>query len=168
MQASRGQKIAAWCCWKRSFLTLNLAQSLLLIDKDSPKEIMSTQNAKPEEKTSGSDMALVSLAVILALAGVCGFSFLSDQTLLVRLGVLIGGLVFAVVVAWFSPSGKRFIVYGRESYDELRRVVWPTRKETLNSTGMVIAFVVVVAVFLFLVDMIVEWGLYDVLLKLSL
>lgn len=168
MQASRGQKIAAWCCWKRSFLILNLAQSLLLIDKDSPKEIMSTQNAKPEEKTSGSDMALVSLAVILALAGVCGFSFLSDQTLLVRLGVLIGGLVFAVVVAWFSPSGKRFIVYGRESYDELRRVVWPTRKETLNSTGMVIAFVVVVAVFLFLVDMIVEWGLYDVLLKLSL
>ena len=150
------------------FLTLNLAQSLLLIDKDSPKEIMSKQNAKPEEKTSGSDMALVSLAVILALAGVCGFSFLSDQTLLVRLGVLIGGLVFAVVVAWFSPSGKRFIVYGRESYDELRRVVWPTRKETLNSTGMVIAFVVVVAVFLFLVDMIVEWGLYDVLLKLSL
>ena len=120
---------------------------------------MSTQNAKPEEKKSGSDMALVSLAVILALAGVCGFSFLSDQTLLVRLGVL---------VAWFSPSGKRFIVYGRESYDELRRVVWPTRKETLNSTGMVIAFVVVVAVFLFLVDMIVEWGLYDVLLKLSL
>ena len=150
------------------FLILNLAQSLLLIDKDSPKEIMSTQNAKPEEKTSGSDMALVSLAVILALAGVCGFSFLSDQTLLVRLGVLISGLVFAVVVAWFSPSGKRFIVYGRESYDELRRVVWPTRKETLNSTGMVIAFVVVVAVFLFLVDMIVEWGLYDVLLKLSL
>lgn len=129
---------------------------------------MSTQNAKPEEKKSGSDMALVSLAVILALAGVCGFSFLSDQTFLVRLGVLIGGLVLAVLVAWFSPSGKRFIVYGRESYDELRRVVWPTRKETLNSTGMVIAFVVVVAVFLFLVDMIVEWGLYDVLLKLSL
>ena len=119
-------------------------------------------------KKSGSDMALVSLAVVLALAGVCGFSFLSDQTLLVRLGVLIGGLVLAVLVAWFSPSGKRFIVYGRESYDELRRVVWPTRKETLNSTGMVIAFVVVVAVFLFLVDMIVEWGLYDVLLKLSL
>ena len=104
------------------------------------EKIMSTQNAKPEEKTSGSDLALVSLAVVLALAGVCGFSFLSDQTLLVRLATLIGGLVLAVVVAWFSPSGKRFIVYGRESYDELRRVVWPTRKETLNSTGMVIAF----------------------------
>ena len=78
---------------------------------------MSTQNAKPEEKASGMDLALVTLAVVLALAGVCGFSFLSDQTLLVRLATLIGGLVLAVVVAWFSPSGKRFIVYGRESYD---------------------------------------------------
>lgn len=150
------------------FFDIKFGEIAVVDNEGSPKEIMSTQNAKPEEKTSGSDIALVSLAVILALAGVCGFSFLSDQTLLVRLGVLIGGLVFAVVVAWFSPSGKRFIVYGRESYDELRRVVWPTRKETLNSTGMVIAFVVVVAVFLFLVDMIVEWGLYDVLLKLSL
>ena len=129
---------------------------------------MSTQNAKPEEKKSGSDMALVSLAVVLALAGVCGFSFLSDQTLLVRLLSLVGGLVAAVVVAWFSPSGKRFLAYGRESYDELTRVVWPTRKETLSSTGMVIAFVVVVSLFLFLVDLIIEWGLYDVLLKMSL
>ncbi len=129
---------------------------------------MSTQNAKPEGKSSSTDIALVSLAVVLALAGVCAFSLLSDQPLLIRLVSLFGGLALAVIVAWFSPSGKRFIVYGRESYDELRRVVWPTRKETLNSTGMVIAFVVVVAVFLFLVDMLIEWGLYDVLLTLSL
>ena len=99
------------------FFDIKFGEIAVVDNEGSPKEIMSTQNAKPEEKTSGSDMALVSLAVILALAGVCGFSFLSDQTLLVRLGVLIGGLVFAVVVAWFSPSGKRFIVYGRESYD---------------------------------------------------
>lgn len=129
---------------------------------------MSTQNAKPEEKSSGSDIAMVSLAVVLALAGVCAFSLLSDQTLLIRLVCLFGGLILAVVVAWFSPSGKRFIVYGRESYDELRRVVWPTRKETLSSTGMVIAFVVAVAIFLFLVDTLIEWGLYDVLLTMTI
>ena len=128
---------------------------------------MSTQNANTEEKSSGLDIALVSLAAVLALAGVCAFSLLSDQTLLVRLLSLVGGLVAAVVVAWFSPSGKRFLAYGRESYDELTRVVWPTRKETLSSTGMVIAFVVVVSLFLFLVDLIIEWGLYDVLLKMS-
>ena len=129
---------------------------------------MSTQNAKPEEKSSGSDIAMVSLAVVLALAGVCAFSLLCDQTLLIRLVCLFGGLILAVVVAWFSPSGKRFIVYGRESYDELRRVVWPTRKETLSSTGMVIAFVVAVAIFLFLVDALIEWGLYDVLLTMTI
>ena len=129
---------------------------------------MSTQNANTEEKSSGLDIVLVSLAAVLALAGVCAFSLLSDQTLLVRLLSLVGGLVAAVVVAWFSPSGKRFLAYGRESYDELTRVVWPTRKETLSSTGMVIAFVVVVSLFLFLVDLIIEWGLYDVLLKMSL
>lgn len=129
---------------------------------------MSTQNANTEEKSSGLDIALVSLAAVLALAGVCAFSLLSDQTLLVRLLSLVGGLVAAVVVAWISPSGKRFLAYGRESYDELTRVVWPTRKETLSSTGMVIAFVVVVSLFLFLVDLIIEWGLYDVLLKMSL
>lgn len=127
---------------------------------------MSIQNSKTEQEKSGLDMMVV-LAVVIALAGVCAFSLLSDQTLLVRLAALIGGLVLAVVVAYMSPAGKRFIAYGTESYDELRRVVWPTRKETLNSTGMVIAFVVVIAVFLFLVDKIIEWGLYDFLLAFS-
>ncbi len=127
---------------------------------------MSIQNSKTEQEKSSLDMMVV-LAVVIALAGVCAFSLLSDQTLLVRLAALIGGLVLAVVVAYMSPAGKRFIAYGTESYDELRRVVWPTRKETLNSTGMVIAFVVVIAVFLFLVDKIIEWGLYDFLLAFS-
>ena len=128
---------------------------------------MSTQNSKVEQNKSGSDMMMVALAVAIALAGVFAFSLLSDQTLLVRLAALIGGLVLAVLVAYMSPSGKRFIAYGTESYDELRRVVWPTRKETLSSTGMVIAFVVVMAVFLFLVDKIIEWGLYDFLMTFS-
>ncbi len=129
---------------------------------------MSTQNANTEAKNGGSDIVLVSVAVAFALAGVCAFSLLSDQTLLIRLVALLGGLILAVVTAWMSPSGKRFIVYGRESYDELRRVIWPTRKETMNSTGMVLAFVVAVAVFLFVVDKLIEWSLYDFLLKLSI
>lgn len=129
---------------------------------------MSTQNTKSEENSSSLDILLVSLAVVFALAGVCAFSLMSDQTLLLRLVALIGGLALAVVVGWISPSGKRFIIYGQESYDELRRVVWPTRKETLNSSGMVLAFVLAVAIFLFIVDKLIEWSLYDFLLKLAL
>jgi len=128
---------------------------------------MSTQNAKVEDKSRVLDNVLVSLAVVLALAGVCGFSLLSDETTLVRLGILLGGLVGAVVVAWFSPSGKRFIAYGSDSWTELRRVIWPSRKETLTSTGMVLAVVFGVAIFLFLIDQLIEWGLYDVLLTLG-
>lgn len=127
---------------------------------------MNNQNV--ETVTTKSDVFLVSLAVLAALAGVIAFALLSEQALGVRLGVLAGGLVLGVLLAWMSPSGKRLLAYGRQSYDELRRVVWPTKKETLNTTGMVMAFVVAMAFFLFLVDKIVEWGLYDVLLRLTI
>ena len=102
----------------------------------------------------------------MAVAGVLAFTFLSDQSLGVRLACLAAGLVVGCAIAWFRPSGKRFIAYGRASYDELRLVVWPTRRETLTSTGLVMGFVVIIALFLFVIDKIIEWGLYDVLLKL--
>jgi preprotein translocase subunit SecE len=111
------------------------------------------------------DLLLVTLAALAVLAGVLGFSFLSDQPLLVRLGILAGGLAAGVLLAWFSLPGKQFLVFGRESYDETRRVTWPSRKETVNTTGIVFAFVVVMAIFLFLVDKGLEWVLYDLLLR---
>ena len=123
---------------------------------------MNNQNVEPA--TSKSDIVLVTLAVLCAVAGVIAFSLLTSQTLAVRFG----GLGAGVVLAWFSPSGKRLLNYGRQSWEELRRVVWPTRKETLNTTGLVMAFVVVIAIFLFLCDKLIEWGLYDGLLRLSL
>jgi preprotein translocase subunit SecE len=126
---------------------------------------MSTQNVQNVQ--SKADLALVILAGAIALAGVLGFTFLSGQPTLLRVGVLLGGLVVGVVVAWFTQTGKRFISYAREAYEELRRVVWPSRKETMSTTGVVFAFVVVMALFLFLVDKTVEWVLYDLLLKLG-
>ena len=116
---------------------------------------------------SKTDLVLVPLAVICAVAGVIAFSLLTDQVLGVRLGALAAGLAAGVVLAWFSPTGKRFLNYGRQSWEELRRVVWPTRKETLNTTGLVMAFVFVIAFFLFICDKLIEWGLYDVLLRLT-
>lgn len=123
---------------------------------------MATQNI--ETVTSKSDLALVALAVLAALAGVLGFTFLTEQPTLARVGVLIGGLVIAIVIAWFSQSGKRFLAYARESYEETKRVVWPSRDETVKTTGIVFLFVVIMAIFLFLVDKSLEWILYDALL----
>lgn len=123
---------------------------------------MATQNI--ETVTSKADFVLVTLAVLAAAGGVLGFTFLTTQPTLTRVGVLIGGLVVAIVIAWFSQSGKRFLAYARESYEETKRVVWPSRKETVNTTGIVFAFVVVMAIFLFLVDKSLQWVLYDMLL----
>lgn len=124
---------------------------------------MATQNI--ETVTSKSDFFVVALAVLAAVAGVLGFTFLTEQPTLARVGVLIGGLLVALVIAWFSQSGKRFLAYARESYEETKRVVWPSRKETVTTTGVVFGFVVIMAIFLFLVDKSLEWVLYDTLLS---
>ncbi len=123
---------------------------------------MSTQDV--ETVHSKLDLLLVALAVAAVLAGVLGFSFLSEQPLLVRIGILGAGLALGLLLAWLSQIGKQFLGFARESYDETRRVTWPPRKETVNTTGIVFAFVVVMAIFLFLVDKSLEWILYDLLL----
>lgn len=123
---------------------------------------MSTQDV--ETVHSKLDLLLVALAIAAVLAGVLGFSFLSEQPLLVRIGILGAGLALGLLLAWLSQIGKQFLGFARESYDETRRVIWPPRKETVNTTGIVFAFVVVMAIFLFLVDKSLEWILYDLLL----
>jgi preprotein translocase subunit SecE len=124
---------------------------------------MSTQDI--ETVNSKLDMLLVALAVLAVLAGVLGFSLLSEQSLLARIGILAGGLVLGLALAWFSQPGKQFLGFARESYDETKRVSWPPRKETVNTTGIVFAFVVISAIFLFIVDKGLEWFLYDLLLR---
>ncbi len=124
---------------------------------------MTTQNV--ETVASKADIAIVTVAVLAAAAGVLGFTFLSEQPTLVRLGALAAGLVAGIAIAWFSEPGKRFLAYARESYQETRRVVWPSRKETVSTTGIVFGFVLLMAIFLFVVDKSLEWFLYDLLLR---
>jgi preprotein translocase subunit SecE len=124
---------------------------------------MATQNV--ETVGNKLDYVLVAAAIAAVLAGVLGFTFLSEQPLLVRVGVLIGGLLAGLGLAWFSLPGKQFLAFSRESYDETRLVVWPSRKETIQTTGIVFAFVVIMALFLFIVDKTIEWVLYDLLLR---
>jgi preprotein translocase subunit SecE len=69
-----------------------------------------------------------------------------------------------VAVAWQTEPGQRFVAFAREAIVETRKVVWPTRKETVQTTGIVFAFVVVMAIFLWLTDKSLEWVLYDLIL----
>ena len=92
------------------------------------------------------------LAVLIIAVGISGFYMLAEMPMVVKVGAFIGSLIAAALVAWTSEPGQRFGVYVRESVTEVRKVVWPTRKETVQSTAMVLAFVFVMAIFLWGVD----------------
>ena len=74
------------------------------------------------------------------------------------------GLAAAVATYRVSESGKQLIAFGRDSVKEVKKVVWPTRKEAMQMTGYVFAFVFVMALFLWLTDKTLEWALYDLIL----
>ena len=94
----------------------------------------------------------------LLLAGLVGamaigaFIYLEGSPLVVKLLAIIVGFIIALAVAWTSEPGKRFFAYTQDSIAETRKVVWPTKKETLQTTGLVVLFVLIMAVFLWLVD----------------
>ena len=91
-------------------------------------------------------------ALLLLIAGIAGFYYLRDSAMVLRVISVLAGIVLAVVVVWFTPQGKQFYAFSRESSEETRKVVWPSRKETVQTTGVVFAFVLVMAIFLWMVD----------------
>jgi preprotein translocase subunit SecE len=110
------------------------------------------------------DKIKVVLAIAAAIAGVVGFYVLSDKATAVRAAALVGGLVVAIALAWTSTSGRDFINFARESVRETKKVVWPTRKEAMQMTAIVFGFVLIMAIFLWGTDKILEFVLYDLIL----
>ena len=110
------------------------------------------------------DKIKFALALLLLAAGIAGFYLLAEQAMVLRVLAVIGGLAAAIAVAWYTEPGQQFFGFAKESANEAKKVVWPSRKETLQTTGAVFAFVVVMAVFLWLTDKSLEWFLYDLVL----
>ncbi|MEO8061000.1 MAG: preprotein translocase subunit SecE [Burkholderiales bacterium] len=117
-----------------------------------------------ETISTGADKAKLAVAALLVVAAVGVFYALGKQDLWVRVVALIVLFAAAVVTFFTSEAGKQLIAYGRDSVKEVRKVVWPTRKEALQMTGYVFAFVFVMALFLWLTDKTLEWLLYDLIL----
>ena len=97
------------------------------------------------------------MALLLVAAGVAGFYVLADQALVVRILTVLTGIVAAMVVLWTSPTGQQGFAFAREAVIETRKVVWPTRRETIQTTAAVFALVVVMALFLWVVDIGFLW-----------
>ena len=103
------------------------------------------------------DKAKIALAVACIVVGVWGYYYFSELATVLRVLMVLGGLVAAAGVAWLSVPGKEFFAFAQEAWAEAGRVAWPTRKETMQTTGIVFAFVVVMALFLFAVDGTLAW-----------
>jgi preprotein translocase subunit SecE len=110
------------------------------------------------------DKIKIALAVLLLIAGLVGFYYFSTLHGVARAGIVLAGVVAALLVAAWSAPGQQALVFIREANEERRKVVWPTGKESVQTAAAVFAFVTVMAIFLWLVDKLVEWGLYDALL----
>ncbi|EXU80279.1 preprotein translocase subunit SecE [Comamonas aquatica DA1877] len=117
-----------------------------------------------ETVSTGADKAKLFGALFLVIAAVAGFYLLAQQGPLVQWGVLVAGLIAAAATFSVSEQGKQLLAFGKDSWKEVKKVVWPTRKESLQMTAYVFAFVVVMALFLWLTDKTLEWVLYDLIL----
>ena len=114
--------------------------------------------------STAADKAKLGLAIALLIAALAGFYLLAKQGPIVQWLTLVVGLVAAVVVFALSESGKQLLAFGRDSVREVKKVVWPTRKEAVQMTLYVFGFVVVMALFLWLTDKTLSWLLYDLVL----
>jgi preprotein translocase subunit SecE len=117
-----------------------------------------------ETVSTGADKAKLAAAAVLLVGGVAAFYLLSQQSLWLRVLALLALLAASVAVFFISEPGKQLIGFGRDSVKEVKKVVWPSRKEALQMTGYVFAFVFVMALFLWTTDKTLEWLLYDLIL----
>ncbi len=113
---------------------------------------------------SGADKAKLAVAAALVLGSFVAFYLLSAQGSLAQWGALLAGLLAAVAVFAVSESGRQLIAFGRDAWREVKKVVWPARKEAIQMTAYVFAFVFVMALFLWLTDKTLEWVFYDLVL----
>ncbi|MFM8510110.1 MAG: preprotein translocase subunit SecE [Betaproteobacteria bacterium] len=117
-----------------------------------------------ETVSTGADKAKIGLAVLLLVGSVVAFYLLSAEDIWLRVAALLALLAASLGVFLVSEPGRQFVGYARESVRETKKVVWPTRQEALQMTGYVFAFVVVMALMLWLTDKTLEWLLYSVIL----
>lgn len=121
-------------------------------------------NPPVETVSTGADKAKVAAAVLLVVLGIAAFYLLGKQALWLRLVALFALLGGGVAVFFVSESGKELVGFGRESWREMKKVVWPTRQEAMQMTLYVFLFVFVMSLFLYLSDLAIEKIIFSFIL----
>ena len=123
-------------------------------------------NAKVEQAgNSATDVAKLALALIVIAAGVVAYYWFNDLATWQRLFILLGGLILGGAIGFFTRAGQSLRVFLSESQFELRKVVWPTRQETMQTTLVIIVVVIILSLLLGLIDLFLKWAILDHILK---
>ena len=117
-----------------------------------------------ETVSTVADKAKLAIAAVLVIGAVVAYYLLGKQGPVAQWAGLLVCLGAAVVMFMVSETGRQFTAFGRDSWREVKKVVWPTRKEAVQMTAYVFAFVVLMALFLWLTDKTLEWAFYDLIL----
>jgi len=110
-----------------------------------------------ETEPGALDIAKLALGIVVAIAGLAGFYYLSAQSPAIRWLAVLVGLAIGAAIALQSHYGRRFWQFVQAARVELRKVVWPNRQETVQTTIVVFVFVIVSGVFFWLLDILLGW-----------
>jgi preprotein translocase subunit SecE len=105
------------------------------------------------------DKLKIGVAIGLVVVGLWAYYYFAETAQVLRVLMVLGGLLAGAGVAWLSQPGREFFVFAQDAWAEAGRVSWPTRKETIQTTAVVFAFVVAMALFLFAVDSTLAWAI---------
>lgn len=116
-------------------------------------------NAEIEQESGQFDIAKLGLAIIAIIAGIGGFYFYADQSLLLRVIGLLLMLSIAVGLVYTTTLGQSLWGFAQGSRVELKKIVWPTKKETIQTTLIVVVMVLFVGILLWMFDGLLMWGI---------
>jgi len=107
--------------------------------------------------SSSKDNALLVLSIVAILGGIAAFYWYDELALVLRIGMVVLGIAAGAGLLWLSSYGREFVQFAQAARVELRKVVWPNRTETFQTTYVVIGFAIVMGVFFFVLDWILTW-----------
>jgi preprotein translocase subunit SecE len=120
---------------------------------------------QPVPTGGAADTAKLALSLVLLVAGVFAYYYFDQYSPAVRGVAMLGIVVVALLLAAFTGVGRTAREFLSESQFELRKVVWPTKQETIQTTIAVGIVVVVLSIILWIIDMILGWAILDHLMK---
>ena len=107
--------------------------------------------------SSFKDSALLTFSIIAILGGIAAFYWFDERPLVLRIGMVVIGLAAGAGLLWVSTYGREFVLFAQAARVELRKVVWPSRTETFQTTYVVIGFAILMGLFFFVLDWILTW-----------